>query len=343
MKIIKQEVQAIADLKAGYTLGHADVAILNELLAIALASLEAEPVAYIRDGFREDGVHFCGGIITAEEHERTKPALSDRYSWKHQPLYTAPPAPVSVPAAMEMDDDFDSAFEHGKAVGWNAYRAAMLQGADGTLTNEGTIPVTQFKPVADLYGLTSPTGGETSFTFDAVEARDFIDGGWSCQEYVELERFQEAITNHTEDKLAMVDHSGDSNNMVEPVTTAYKLPDDFDFDRFNDVVWLEAVASNPHMHSLTTSTIAMVALELNRKLADCNSPVIPDGWIPVSERMPGSQEWVIVFAKWDNQQVLCWDDVANRWTDFEDQSYYADMFTHWMPLPAAPQQEVNNG
>ena len=43
----------------------------------------------------------------------------------------APPAPVSVPDAMEMDDDFDSAFEHGKAVGWNAYRAAMLQGADG--------------------------------------------------------------------------------------------------------------------------------------------------------------------------------------------------------------------
>ncbi|HID5806612.1 TPA: hypothetical protein ACXGST_001292 [Escherichia coli] len=43
------------------------------------------------------------------------------------PLYTAPPAPVSVPAAMEMDDDFDSSFEHGKAVGWNAYHAAMLQ------------------------------------------------------------------------------------------------------------------------------------------------------------------------------------------------------------------------
>ncbi|WP_316376627.1 ead/Ea22-like family protein [Enterobacter hormaechei] len=41
----------------------------------------------------------------------------------------APPAPASVPAAMEMDDDFDSAFEHGKAVGWNAYRAAMLQGS----------------------------------------------------------------------------------------------------------------------------------------------------------------------------------------------------------------------
>ncbi|MEA5221383.1 hypothetical protein VB296_00635 [Enterobacter cloacae] len=42
----------------------------------------------------------------------------------------APPAPVSVPDAMEMDDDFDSAFEHGKAVGWNACRAAILQGAE---------------------------------------------------------------------------------------------------------------------------------------------------------------------------------------------------------------------
>lgn len=67
---------------------------------------------------------------------------------------------------------------------------------------------------------------------------------------------------------------------------------------------------------------------------------LPEGWVACSERMPGSQEWVIVFAKWANQQVLCWDDVANRWTDFEDQSYFPDMFSHWMPLPAAPQQEV---
>ncbi|HFN3554622.1 TPA: hypothetical protein ACHFNM_000816, partial [Enterobacter hormaechei] len=100
-------------------------------------------------------------------------------------------------AAMEMDDDFDSAFEHGKAVGWNAYRAAMLQGADRPQNEPQNIPenipATQFKPVADLYGLTSPTGGETSFTFDAVEARDFIDGGWSCQEYVTLERYQETL------------------------------------------------------------------------------------------------------------------------------------------------------
>ncbi|EPZ2141853.1 hypothetical protein L414_02614 [Enterobacter hormaechei subsp. hoffmannii UCICRE 3] len=250
---------------------------IRQIVLIALASLEAEPVAWLLSGGgAKNNVSFDSGNAYADPLREVTP------------LYTAPPAPISVPAAMEMDDDFDSSFEHGKAVGWNAYRAAMLQGADGTLTNEGTIPVTQFNPVVDLYGLTSPTGGETSFTFDAVEARDFIDGGWSCQEYVELGRFQEA-------KLQNGNSPAQSDCCPEQNYIAPAQDGDY--------------------------------------------PVIPDGWIPVSERMPGSQEWVIVFAKWDNQQVLCWDDVANRWTDFEDQSYYADMFTHWMPLPAAPQQE----
>ncbi|EOA3486076.1 MULTISPECIES: hypothetical protein [Enterobacter cloacae complex] len=192
--IDKQAVQAVADLKAGYTLGHADVAILNELARIALASLEAGPVAWAHRLInKRNGVVHPWVYGSAE----TSPSEGDIFNIEVMPLYTAPPAPVSVPDAMEMDDDFDSAFEHGKAVGWNACRAAMLQGANGTLTNEGTITATQFKPVADLYGLTSPTGGETSFTFDAVEARDFIDGGWSCQEYVELGRFQEAVSGNS--------------------------------------------------------------------------------------------------------------------------------------------------
>ncbi|HCD7251493.1 TPA: eaa protein [Citrobacter farmeri] len=81
-----------------------------------------------------------------------------------------------------------------------AIDAAILQGAEQQNQQQNipeNIPVTQFKPAADLYGLTSPTGGETLFTFDAVEARDFIDGGWSCQEYVELERFQEAVSSNS--------------------------------------------------------------------------------------------------------------------------------------------------
>ncbi|MEG6194832.1 hypothetical protein [Enterobacter kobei] len=80
-----------------------------------------------RDGLVMDGTVDLGGALT---HRIIKGASKMKRLPLGTKFYTAPPAPVSVPAAMEMDDDFDSAFEHGKAVGWNAYRAAMLQGAE---------------------------------------------------------------------------------------------------------------------------------------------------------------------------------------------------------------------
>ena len=176
---------------------HVQCGEASSLAHIALASLESEPVAWLLSGGgAKNHVSFDSGNAYADPLREVTP------------LYTAPPAPVSVPdedllhmAASAIDDLLSNKDRSGAGV-WadipaKLRRAAMLQGSDGTLTNEGTIPVTQFKPVADLYGLTSPTGGETSFTFDAVEARDFVDGGWSCQEYVELERFQEAVSGNS--------------------------------------------------------------------------------------------------------------------------------------------------
>lgn len=121
---------------------------------------------------------------------------------------------------------------------------------------------------------------------------------------------------------------------AEHVTTANKLPDDFNLDRFNDVVWLEAVASNPHMHSPTTSTIAMMALELNRKLSDRNFTVIQDGWVACSDRMPETMVSVLVTGTWFHHAVAFWDGLS--WCDLD----FECPVTHWMPLPAAPQQEV---
>ncbi|HGL6555627.1 TPA: DUF551 domain-containing protein [Enterobacter roggenkampii] len=90
--------------------------ITAAVFRIALASIEAEPMAWLLSGgCAKNNVSFDSGNAYADPLREVTP------------LYTATPAPVSVPAAMEMDDDFDSAFEHGKAVGWNAYRAAMLQ------------------------------------------------------------------------------------------------------------------------------------------------------------------------------------------------------------------------
>lgn len=112
-------------------------------MKLALASLEAEPVGEVseqRDGLVMDGMVDLGGAST---HRIIKGASKMKRLPLGTKFYTAPPAPVSVPDAMEMDDDFDSAFEHGKAVGWNACRAAILQGAEPV---QGWIPCSDRMP-----------------------------------------------------------------------------------------------------------------------------------------------------------------------------------------------------
>ena len=68
---------------------------------------------------------------------------------------------------------------------------------DGAIAAFGADQVTLIKPVSDLYGITSPTGSETTFTFDAGEASSFAKGGWTVQEYVELERYQQAMAGNS--------------------------------------------------------------------------------------------------------------------------------------------------
>ncbi|HHX3104413.1 hypothetical protein ACPEF7_10265 [Klebsiella sp. K769] len=96
----------------------------------------------------------------------------------------------------------------------------------------------------------------------------------------------------------------------EPGTKLYRhaqpapvVPEDFDFNRFNDVVWLECVASNPHMHSPTTSAIARVALELNKRSA-------------TMEAKPVSQNEPISFDEWSRkcalQITLCYPDFREK-------------------------------
>lgn len=99
--------------------GASDAAVIHLKLAeITLASLEADVVCVID----QSNLDYLKSGSDADVWPASRAEMGDVLLYR-----SATPAPVSVPAAMEMDDDFDSAFEHGKAVGWNAYRAAMLQ------------------------------------------------------------------------------------------------------------------------------------------------------------------------------------------------------------------------
>ncbi|EPP3960040.1 DUF551 domain-containing protein [Enterobacter kobei] len=97
---------------------HVQCGEASALARIALASLEAEAVCVID----QSNLDYLKSGSDADVWPASRTEMGDVLLYR-----TAPPAPVSVPDAIEMDDDFDSAFEHGKAVGWNAFRAAMLQ------------------------------------------------------------------------------------------------------------------------------------------------------------------------------------------------------------------------
>ncbi|HIE0184950.1 TPA: hypothetical protein ACXI7L_004709 [Enterobacter hormaechei] len=85
--ITKQAVQAVADLKAGYTLGHADVAILNELARIALTSLEAEAVCVID----QSNLDYLKSGADADVWPASRKEMGDVLLYR-----TAPPAPANA-------------------------------------------------------------------------------------------------------------------------------------------------------------------------------------------------------------------------------------------------------
>ncbi|MCI2290956.1 DUF551 domain-containing protein [Enterobacter sp. I4] len=99
-------------------------------LRITLASLEARS----RKLFTCSA---CGAEGLDEPLESKCHCNEDGAHWIESVVYTAPPAPVSVPDELTRvqykrrfmeDDDFDDTFRGG----WNACRAAMLQGAENS-------------------------------------------------------------------------------------------------------------------------------------------------------------------------------------------------------------------
>ncbi|EAX2720395.1 DUF551 domain-containing protein [Salmonella enterica] len=76
-----------------------------------------------------------------------------------------------------------------------------------------------------------------------------------------------------------------------------------------------------------------------------NSPVSPGGWISCSEQMPSAGEQVLAYRP-DAPES---NDPLIKMATYVGGSAHGHGFdcyckpTHWMPLPAAPQLEVNRG
>ncbi|MDV0452676.1 DUF551 domain-containing protein [Enterobacter roggenkampii] len=118
---------------------------------------------------------------------------------------------------------------------------------------------------------------------------------------------------------------------AEPVTTAYKLRD--------------------AVETIHNSGIAIDAEKILAERDALNYPAIPDGWVACSDRMPEDDDFVYIWPRPDfgvelhvGQYCECHPKGDGWYAQVYEQNYGIEWYpinvTHWIPLPAAPQQEV---
>ncbi|HCF8344349.1 hypothetical protein [Klebsiella pneumoniae] len=153
-KLTREEnVQAVFDLKAGYTLGLADVEILKRVARMALAAMDSEPVSNAQlpiSRERLEQIHWAakslGNYCRADEIEALAAfALS---------VIDAQPAPV-VPPMQHWEElcrqypDMSIRDAIIRAAWWNHCRAAMLQAGNSPVIPAGYVIVPK-EPTAEM-------------------------------------------------------------------------------------------------------------------------------------------------------------------------------------------------
>lgn len=89
--------------------------------------------------------------------------------------------------------------------------------------------------------------------------------------------------------------------------------------------------------AIRSSGVEIDAEKIQAERDDLNSPVIQDGWIPVSERMPEQDGNYWGWWSESKRQGPVWFIKSELQAQFQSSE-----ITHWMPLPAAPQQEMQS-
>lgn len=307
----EESVQAVFDLKVGYRLGFADLEILKRVARMALAAMDGKPDCKERK------------LFCSTDTARMRKVISVSAGTEDAPIYRHAQQPVVPEKATVGEMPFLGTSEGAYVRGWNDCRAAMLQenaksaGVSNNCRSSENVQVMQDHQIRELVN----------------QLRDI------AVKYHAAGQLREQIARVIRAAMLQAGNSpvipdgwtgNDKANAALMMLDRIETVDPVDDDRIDGIKRIvRELAAAPH------DTPALNSIQ--------SVDTVADRWIPVSERIPDNTEPVLCIEKRADfgtygQPFVCWHD-GGGWVG---KTNYRPIVTHWMPLPAAP-QEVNHG
>ncbi len=272
---------------------------------IALASLEAKPIGAFH--IAEQQVDGTSDYIKDGEWPIDNGTIE---------VYAAPPVPV-VPEEKPMPNPLkmyavDAVAAIAEVRGWNACRAAMLQGVEPASNHEelseengsslqlrNLIRQRHAEWSDKTFGCVGPVGPLKHLSKEALEAAAEPDdlSEWADMQFLLWDAQRRAGISDAEITAAMED----------------KLKINMERQ------WPEPKDGEPRLHIKEPG----------------NYPVTPDSWISCSDRMPNDAQWCVVNTEY-GYYVQCWSE-GQGWLGDDISIPKCDVI-NWMPLPEPPQE-----
>ncbi|MGS3451774.1 DUF551 domain-containing protein [Klebsiella electrica] len=328
--------------------------VVRELARMALAAMDSEPFAYIiQDKYeRERGVE--GHLSRSHVSKYVSQEDISEHEIACTPLYRhSQPAPASEP--ITVTDDMAYAFHH-------ALTDSMIGADDVEEIKTGlravfanlTAPVVSAKcperlPCSVLLepGLRFGKGIKTSTVLAALARRAVYESDMAALSPEEKAEFRQKIA----DFKALIAQPApvvpdDVMDALHKVARIRLDLNDFDGDRRGIADCLGD--AEEALIEVVNRRAAMLAAAPQPQNAPQNIPEIIPGWIPVSERLPEDDDFVYIWPRPDfgvdlhvGQYCECSPKGEGWYAQVYEQNYGIDWHpitvTHWMPLPAAPQ------
>ncbi|HBS5679026.1 TPA: DUF551 domain-containing protein [Klebsiella aerogenes] len=347
----EESVQAVFDLKVGYRLGFADIEILKRVARMALAAMDSDPaIADCDPEVYEKGVSVCLVAIPKETAEiicqNITAATGCKVDWHYfggrvhikalrESSQPAPEYPEVLPCPVLLEPGL----RFGKGIKTSTVLAALARRAVYESDMAALTPEERAEFQAGIEDFKALISQPEPLVMDDKKLRELFDA-WFASDC----SFDQSPEASEADNIAW----RESYWYVWQRCRAAMLQE------LQKSAGTEAICrSDENVQVLHTKSPAQSdCCPAKNSVTPAQNSVTPaqnQGWIPVSEQMPG--RYYVLAADFSgrhyppsqpNTQVGIHDDWFGdgkpTWDDGDGNDLHLKQVTHWMPLPAAPQE-----